>query len=61
MRGNRIDGEDLGTRPEKSKKTFGFTLGGPIVKNKLFFFVKPGKIRPGLDSHNASVDRKSVV
>ena len=39
MRGNRIDGEDLGARPEESKKTFGFTLGGPIVKNKLFFFV----------------------
>lgn len=39
MRGNRIDGKDLGARAEESKTTYGFTLGGPIIKNKLFFFV----------------------
>lgn len=39
MRGNRIDGVDLGERPTEVKRTYGFTLGGPIVKNKLFFFV----------------------
>lgn len=39
LRGNRIDGLDLGTRPEERKQTYGFSLGGPIVKNKLFFFV----------------------
>ena len=38
MRGNRIDGEDLGARADESKTTYGFTLGGPIIKNKLFFF-----------------------
>jgi len=39
MRGNRINGEDLGARNDESKTTIGFTLGGPIIKNKLFFFV----------------------
>jgi len=38
MRGNRINGEDLGTRVDESRTTYGFTLGGPIIKNKLFFF-----------------------
>ena len=39
MRGNKIYGEDLGTRATDTKKTYGITLGGPIIKNKLFFFV----------------------
>ncbi len=39
MRGNRIDNKDLGGRQDENKKTYGFTLGGPIIKNKLFFFV----------------------
>ena len=39
FRGNKINGEDLGDRKAESNKIYGFTLGGPIVKNKLFFFV----------------------
>ena len=39
MRGNRINGEDLFARSDESKTTYGFSLGGPIIKNKLFFFV----------------------
>ena len=38
-RGNKVDGYDLGVRPKESTKTYGFSLGGPIIKNKLFFFV----------------------
>lgn len=38
MRGNNIDGEDLGARPEEAKHIYGATFGGPIIKNKLFFF-----------------------
>ena len=38
MHGNRIDGVDLERTPDR-QTTYGFTLGGPIVKNKLFFFV----------------------
>ena len=39
LRGNKINGEDLGDRKDESNKIYGFTLGGPIIKNKLFFFV----------------------
>ena len=49
LRGNKLWGEELGDRKAESNKIYGFTLGGPIVKNKLFFFVnfemqnKPGE------------------
>ncbi|TAN17037.1 MAG: TonB-dependent receptor [Chitinophagaceae bacterium] len=36
--GKTVDGYTLTTTPQ-SHKTFGFNLGGPIIKNKLFFFV----------------------
>ena len=42
MHGNRVDGVDL-ERTKDRQSTYGFTLGGPIVKNKLFFFVNAEK------------------
>jgi hypothetical protein len=39
MRGNAVDGVELGDRGIDRNTTYGLTLGGPIVKNKLFFFV----------------------
>lgn len=39
MRGNAVEGVDIsGARDRDRNTTYGFTLGGPIVKNKLFFF-----------------------
>lgn len=39
LRGNRVDGTDLGDRTPESKSVYGMTLGGPIIRNKLFYFV----------------------
>ena len=40
MRGDAIEREQLpGVREKDQNTTYGFTLGGPIIKNKLFFFV----------------------
>lgn len=38
LRGNKIDGESLGDRKKDRKSIYGFTFGGPIIKDRLFFF-----------------------
>lgn len=48
MRGNKIGDTDFGERPEASTTTIGATFGGPIVKDKLFFFVNAETVKvPG--------------
>lgn len=39
LRGNKVDGYDLGERAQESKNVYGMTLGGPVIKDKLFYFV----------------------
>ena len=40
MQGDAVDGDQIpGARDKNRSTTYGLTLGGPIVKNKLFFFV----------------------
>ncbi|MBN8790131.1 MAG: TonB-dependent receptor [Terrimonas sp.] len=36
--GHKVNGEEI-TNPKSASETKGFRLGGPIIKNKLFFFV----------------------
>ena len=46
MRGDAIDREQIGgARAKDQQTTYGFTLGGPIIKNKLFFFVNGEMIK----------------
>ena len=40
LRGDAIEGEQIsGARDKDRSTTYGMTFGGPIIKNKLFFFV----------------------
>ncbi len=39
MHGNRVYDEELSERERDRKTTYGFTIGGPVIKNKLFFFL----------------------
>ncbi len=41
--GTKVNGEEI-TNPKSASKTKGFRLGGPIIKNKLFFFVNAEQI-----------------
>lgn len=38
MRGNNIGDHNFGQRAKESNSIYGVTIGGPIIKNKLFFF-----------------------
>lgn len=46
LTGTRVKGTDI-IVPESNQAQFGFSLGGPIIKNKLFFFI------------NAEADRRA--
>ncbi len=46
MQGDAVDGEQIsGARDKNRSTTYGLTFGGPIVKNKLFFFVNAEMIK----------------
>lgn len=50
MNGTKIGDKDL-TINESERQVYGFTLGGPIIKNKLFFFVS-GELENNLTPGN---------
>ena len=63
MKGDTVDGDQItsGARAVDRNTTYGFTLGGPIVKNKLFFFVnfEYSQIPTVVNRWQGSVDGKA--
>ncbi len=50
--GREANGKPIPTLVESSSKTYGARIGGPIIKNKLFFFVNAEKVvtdQPGVN------------
>ncbi|MGQ1947646.1 TonB-dependent receptor [Geofilum sp. OHC36d9] len=58
LRGNKIGSFDFGERADESRSIYGASLGGPIIKNKLFFFsnVEYEKIPQQVITWRASTD-----
>ena len=60
--GNKIDGNDVIANPDLSYGQYGFSVGGPIIRDKLFYFTSikyaasesPGDPGMGVDFTNAS-------
>ncbi|HVS66059.1 MAG TPA: TonB-dependent receptor [Thermoanaerobaculia bacterium] len=58
--GNESDGEDLGIG-EFEEDTYGFTLGGPIVSDRLFFFANYEKFETTTPSNSQTIDNIAGV
>jgi outer membrane receptor for ferrienterochelin and colicin len=60
LTGDKSKGENLGIG-KFDEQTYGFTLGGPIIKDKLFFFVNYEKFETTRPSNSQTIENISGV
>ncbi len=60
LTGNRSDDQRLGIG-DFDEDTYGFTLGGPIIRDKLFFFANYEKFETTTPSNSQTIDRIAGV
>lgn len=67
LRGNKVEGEGLGERLKDRRNIYGFNFGGPILRNKLFFFLNgeyehvPAPIHKWRVSTNGIMDEQNRI
>ncbi|MCR5758834.1 MAG: carboxypeptidase regulatory-like domain-containing protein [Bacteroidales bacterium] len=67
LHGNRVDGKALSKPLPNKYITYGLTLGGPIIKNKLFFFINaeryanPGVVNRWRPSADGVADANNYI
>ncbi len=60
LAGNKSEGSNLGIG-DFDEETFGFTFGGPIIKDKLFFFINYEKYETTRPSNSQTIDNIAGV